>query len=328
MTRSRRTSVEPGAPRAALPYRSLRAFVATLPEHVPPGCAPFLSVDGSVPGAITTWDHHVTGERINLDAMPDVVDASSALGVGTTLADTDALASVVAVMAGGAANLPPTALSVLRAASHRCDHLVPSPGVDPEVDRLGLGLHGWISDALAAADDARASDTFARLCGAVADDVAADRALPYDTSTREAMVAAAARLDADRRIERHGRVALVDLRGDLRVAPEAYYGRLEQPVAIAVKDHREGGCVFTVGANPFARERVEDLRSCLEALAEAEFGHGPPALQAKPGPGSENWGGRATVFGSPWNYGSRLSPDTVVCIVRRALESPDPSRPR
>jgi len=319
MTRSPRPSSEHRAPVAALPYRSLRVFVATLPEHVPPGASPFLSVDGSVPGAVTTWDHHVTGEPINLDAMPDAIDASSALGVGTTLADTDALASVVAVMAGGASQLPPEALAVLRAASHRCDHLVPLPGVDAEVDRLGLGLHGWISDALAAAPDDRASETFARLCGEVADAIAAGRTLPYDTSTREAMVDAAARLDADGRIERLARVALVDFRGRPRVTPEAWYGRIEQPVAIAVDDHREGGLVYTVGANPFARERVGDLRPCLAALAEAEFAHGLPALLATPGPGSENWGGRATVFGSPWNYGSRLSPDTVAWIVERAL---------
>lgn len=57
----------------------------------------------------------------------------------------------------------------------------------------------------------------------------------------------------------------------------------------------------------------------LRALARAEHAHGPPALAPDPVPGAENWGGRATVFGSPWNYGSRLEPAEVAGIVERAL---------
>ncbi len=305
----------------SLPFRSLRVFVATLPAHIPPEAAPFLSVDGSVPGAAFTWDHHITGEPINLDAMPLVVDASAVRGVGTTWADTDALACVVAIMAGGASGLPLDALAVLRAASHRCDHLVPLAGVDPEVDRRGLGLLGWVSDTIAAATDERASETFARVCGAIADDIAAGRALPCDSSSRDAMAIAAARLDAERRIERRERLAIVDLRGRARLAPEAYYSRVEQQVVITVDDHPLRGFAYTVGANPFARTLATDLRSCLAALAEAEFAHGPPALLARSGPGSENWGGRATVFGSPWNYGSRLAPDVVAQIIDRELDA-------
>ncbi|MDO9016902.1 MAG: hypothetical protein Q8S73_20445 [Deltaproteobacteria bacterium] len=303
----------------ALPHRSLRVFVATLPEHVPTDGAPFVSIDGSVQSAAVTWDHHVTGEPINLDAMPGAIDAAGFRGIGTTLADTDALASVVAVMAGGVARLPTTALAILRAASHRCDHLVSLPGVDAEVDRLGLGLHGWVGDALAAATDPRASDTFARLCGAVADDVASGRALPFDTSTHDSMADAAAQLDDGGRIRRGAGVALVDLRGVPRIAPEAYYARFPQPVAVAVDDHPQGGPRYTVGVNPFAPERPSDLGSCLAALAGEEFAHGPPARLARPGPGSENWGGRATVFGSPWNYGSRLTPERVAEIIAATL---------
>lgn len=304
-----------------LPFRRLRVFVATLPEHVPVGCARFISVDGSVPGASVTWDHHVTGERINLDAMPAEIDASAADGVGTTLADTDALASVVAVMAGGAARLSAETVAVLRAASHRCDHLTPLAGVAAEVDHLGLGLHGWVSDALAAAGEPRASATFARLCGEVADAVAAGKLLPFDTSSRDAMVAAAARLDAAGRIQRDQLVAVIDFRGSERVTPEAYYVRIEEPVAIAVDEHPQGGCRYTVGVNPFSREPVTDLRPCLDALAAEEFAHGAPVKLARPGPGSENWGGRATVCGSPWNHGSRLTPERVAAIVSATLPS-------
>lgn len=300
-----------------LPYRDLRVFVATRREDVPAGCYRYLSVDGSVPGAALTWDHHVTGEAINLDAMPARIDARGFDGVGTTLADADALASVVAVMAGGAARIPRGVLDVLRAASHRCDHLIAHPGVDPESDRLGVGLLGWTDDALAVAHGDGA--VFARLCRDVADRVARGEALPYSTASADAMRARAERLDADGRITREGPIARIDLRGEPALAPEAWYARVSSGVGVAVEDHRDGGVRYTVGVNPFADDPPKDLRPCLAALAAAEFAKGPPALRATPGPGSENWGGRATVFGSPWNYGSRLTPDEVVAIVRAAL---------
>ena len=105
----------------------MKVFVATRLEDVPEGIRRYASVDGSVPGAEVVWDHHVTGERINLDAMPPVIDLKGLEGVGTTLADTDALASVVVLLCGGASGVDPAVLGVLRAASHRCDHLVAAP---------------------------------------------------------------------------------------------------------------------------------------------------------------------------------------------------------
>jgi len=57
----------------------------------------------------------------------------------------------------------------------------------------------------------------------------------------------------------------------------------------------------------------------LAALGAVEFSHGPPCLAPEPVPGSENWGGRQRVFGSPWNYGSRIVPSQVVVIVAKAL---------
>src|SRR5512134_889990 len=106
-----------------LPNGHLVVFVATRLEEVPAGCTRYLSVDGSVPGHALRWDHHVTGERINLEAMPDVIDARDYDGVGTTLADADALASVVAVLLGGKERIPAGARGVLESASFWCDHL-------------------------------------------------------------------------------------------------------------------------------------------------------------------------------------------------------------
>jgi hypothetical protein len=67
-------------------------------------------------------------------------------------------------------------------------------------------------------------------------------------------------------------------------------------------------------------EMWPSVRRALELLATAEHAHGAPSVSSVPGPGSENWGGRATVFGSPWNYGSRLSVDEVMRWVGEGIE--------
>lgn len=300
------------------PAGALCVFVATSREEVPSGCRRYASVDGSVPGAVVTWDHHRTGEPINLDAMPDVVDVAGLDGVGTTLADTDALVSVVAVLLGGKARLPPGVRTVFEAASHRCDHLAAHPRVDRAADEAGLGLHRFVTEALGAAPREAVSGTFAGLCRDLAGVVREGRPLPRaaDSGSRSRD---AERLDAEGRIRRREMVAVIDLRGRDPVPPDAIYARVGRPVGIFVADHRKGGVVYTVGVNPFVRNAPADLTPALAALARAEFSHGPPALAPTPLPGSENWGGRATVFGSPWNYGSRLAPDEVAAIVEAAI---------
>jgi hypothetical protein len=298
---------------------NLVVFVATRSEEVPAACRRYASVDGSVPGATVTWDHHVTGEAINLDAMPAVIDAAELDGVGTTSPDTDALASVVGVLFGGKAGLPDRHRRALEAASYRCDHLRPHPTYGGDTDRLGRGLNAWVSARLAAERDpvARAR-VFASLCRKVAEAIAAGEDLPADTSSLHASVLAAERLDAEGRIRRLGRVAVVDLRDREPVAPEALYERVSCPVAVVVETHPAGGAKYTVGVDPCSAEAPATLARALAELATAEYRRGPPARAPEPVPGAENWGGRATVFGSPWNYGSRLEPDEVVAIVRRA----------
>lgn len=298
--------------------RELCVFVATSRDEVPAGCRRYASVDGSVPGAVVTWDHHVTGEPINLDAMPEVIDTAGIDGVGTTMADTDALVSVVAVLLGGKARLPPGVRAIFEAASHRCDHLAPHPQVERAVDEAGRGFHAFVSEAFKAAPRQAISETFARLCREVAEIVRLGRPLP-----RAADAAAGARdaerLDVEGGIRRLGVVAVIDLRGRDPIPPDAIYARVDCPVGVFVADHRKGGIVYTVGINPFAHGAPSELTAALAALARAEFAHGAPALAATPVPGSENWGGRPTVFGSPWNYGSRLAPDEVATIVAEAV---------
>lgn len=297
----------------------LQIFVATRRDQVPPGCVRYLSVDGSVPGATVTWDHHLTGEPINLDAMPDTFDATDMEGVGTTLADTDAVASVVAVLLGGKAMIAPPVRSVLASASYHCDHLRGHPDCSPEINELGRGLHGFVVARLRASLDAQdASTGFARICRALAECVASGSRLPFDVSLEESQRAKALELENAGRIRDADRVAVVDVRGHGPVDPGAVYARIRAPLSVFVEEHEQGGLRYTVGVNPFADARSGSIRPALAAIAKAEFAHGPPAVAQEPGPGSENWGGRDTVFGSPWNYGSRLSVDEVVALVAGA----------
>ena len=161
-----------------LPF-PLPVFAATRPGQIPTGICRFIGVDGTIPGAALTWDHHRTGESINLDAMPGAFDAGGYDGVATTSPDTDAAASVLAVMAGGKDQLPREARRLLEAASWRCDHLRAMPGATPEEDRRGHGLHAWVSRELVAAHHPDRSAAFASVCAALAGCLSREEPLPW-----------------------------------------------------------------------------------------------------------------------------------------------------
>lgn len=292
-----------------------RIFVATRTIEIPADARPFVSVDGSVQGALATWDHHVTGEPVNLDAMPPLVEVPDLRGIGTTMADTDALASVVAVLAGGKARLPGPVLGALHAASHRCDHLVRAPGSSDEADRVGLALHRWVSGQLAAAGSS-VSTVFEALCLDVHERVR--HGLPLPAAPPGPAVPVQALFD-EGRVKLGRTVASFDLRDRGGMPPEALQAAHDRRVAVIVQSRHGGGVAYTVGVNPFIERPLVDIRPALVALARAEHRHGPPCLAPDPVPGAENWGGRASVFGSPWNYGSRLEPAEVVEICEREL---------
>lgn len=294
----------------------LRIFVATRAEAVPADARPFLSVDGSVPGAALIWDHHVSGELVNLDAMPASIDLAHLRGVGTTLADTDAAVSVALVLVGGLDRVSERARAVLKAAAHWCDHLRPHPAVEGEPDVLGERLNAWASEQLRAAGDI--SESFAAVSRRIADSILSGAPLPAAEPQRIADAERARDLLRLGRVRLHERVALVDLRELPPIDPLATYALHRCPVAVTLAQHPAGGPRYTVGVNPFVDDHPTDLRRALSRLAAEEHRHGPPCTS--PAPGAEgSWGGRATVFGSPWNYGSRLTPEEVVRLVEEAL---------
>lgn len=294
-------------------------FVATRTDDVPAGCARYAAVDGSVPGATATWDHHATGEPINLDAMPDRIAPTAFDGVGTTMADTDAVVAAAVVLLGGKAAVHPDALEALAAASHRCDHLVRHPAVSDEADRIGDELNRYVSGRIAAAPREQVSRVFGELAREIAEAIARGTPLPGLADSSAAEDRLAEELDRAGRIRISGPVGVVDLRGHGKVPPAPIYRRHRRPLGLFVEDHPSGGIRYTVGVNPFVPDAPTDLGPLLWALAAAEFAHGPPALSPDPVAGSENWGGRATVFGSPWNYGSRLEVEVVVGAMKHGL---------
>lgn len=293
---------------------SPRLFVATRLEDVPAGLRAYASVDGTVPGARWVWDHHRTGEPTNVGALPERVELDELDGIGTTSADGDAVVSAAVLLLGGRAAVPPGALAVLSSAAHWCDHLAPLPDLDDATNLAGRGLQYAIAEGLRGG---AASERFARAARELAGAVREGRPLPFLEGWVDEDARAEA-LDRAGRIERRGEIALVDLRGAAPVPPSALYRRHPCAVQILVDDHPRGGPRYVVGVNPFG-SRASDLRPALERLARAEHACGPPCLAPEPVPGAENWGGRRPVFGSPWNYGSRLSPDDVARAVAEAL---------
>lgn len=299
------------------PHAALGVFVATRLEDVPEGGRRYISVDGSVPGAEVTWDHHVTGEPINLDAMPEVFDAGGFDAVATTSPDADALVSVVAVLHGGKGRLPREVRAVFESAAYWCDHLRGHPALDAETTRRGRGLFDHVATGIAGTRAERAQ-RFVEFARDLSARVERGAPLPFLDVWPE-QVALAGRLVAEGRLKPHGHVMLIDLRGAPPIDPAALYAEHALPVSVHVERHDDGGPRYTVGLRPGPDVPLRDLIPALHALALAEHAHGPPALAPDPVPGAENWGGRATVFGSPWNYGSRLEPAEVAEIVERAL---------
>lgn len=307
--------------RHAIGNPRVRVFTATRLDQVPSRCRRVLSLDGAVPGAAVTYDHHQTGERINLDALPAIVDPTQFDGIATTLADTDALASVVAVLLGGPARLPPQARAVLEAASHRCDHLIPHPDHSADIDDLGSGLNNYVGGELANTPQSRRSGRFASLCWEVYRAARDGRAMP--SSPHPVWVEAVVAVERAGHVRLLDDVLVVDLRehGRLHVRPDAWYTRNPTCRACVIAErHPGGGPRYTVGRNPLDRRGV-DMSPALAQLARMEFRHGPPALGPDAVPGNENWGGRRDVGGSPWNFGSRLDLAEVVHVVSGVVHS-------
>ncbi len=264
-------------------------FIATKSDEAPSGR--FISVDGSVPGATVTYDHHKSGERINLDAMPETVSIEGIDGVGTTMMDADAIVSAAVCVLGGIAAVPTQYVPVLRSASFWCDHLVGDPSQDEAANHVGLGLMASMKNQGFAATKAIASQkyagdvrqltnqdispVFAELTTAMIDVIRAGESLPCDfaylaTVDKHEETLRTPLADGSSRVSINGSVALLNLRGLGYMDPLAQYRLHTCPVQVMYADGKPGepGLKYTVGVHPAGAQ--PDLRSALAALQAAE----------------------------------------------------------
>jgi len=254
---------------------------------------PVVGVDGPVIGADVSYDHHTTGEVVNLQAVPTHVLRPRTLA--TTMLDADAVlsAALVLLRAGGEEDAIQTVWPTLFEAAHLCDHLVPS-GRYPAAERAGLGLYCWLKDRGFASEGSRAS-VFRTLTLTIVDAIR-DGVLPFDLAYLE-------RLD---RMEHEARTAIQNIIGRVTLlSPEAYvdplalYHVVETDLSLIVVPREDGAVGYHIGVHPSAYGRI-DLRPMLAALAAKEPG----------------WGGRANTGGSPLETGSRLPVATVLAALQ------------
>jgi hypothetical protein len=272
------------------------AFLVTVSPVGTDHPRPVVGVDGPVAGADVTYDHHATGEVVNLLAVPARVRRPGTLA--TTMLDADAVlsAALVLLRSGGEEDAIQAVWPPLFETAHLCDHLVPS-GRYPAAERAGLGLYCWLKDRGFAGEGSRAS-VFRTLTLAM---VAAIRegVLPFDLGYLE-------RLD---RMEHEARAAIQKIAGRVTLlSPEAYvdplalYRVVDTDLSLIMVPREDGATGYHVGVHPRAYSRI-DLRPTLAALAAREAG----------------WGGRSNTGGSPLEAGSRLP----VTEVLAALQAPD-----
>lgn len=280
---------------------------------------PVIGVDGPVQGADLCFDHHATGEPVNLLTIPDVPPFPGTLA--TTMLDSDAVisAAVVILRARGEGAAVAAQWEALYEAAHFCDHLVPS-GAHPAAEQAGLGLHCWLkerglllSEALAwsrgelrgdghdglrvAPSERTKSEVFGVLTAALVTGLTR-QAVPRDLGYLERLGAMAS--EARRAVRTvDGRVTVVAPSG--YVDPLALYRVVETDFVVIVGKVAGGGAAYSIGVNPRAYGRV-DLRPVFAALNAREPG----------------WGGRANAGGSPQGAGSALPLEDVVAFLNAA----------
>ncbi len=277
---------------------------------------PVVGVDGPVQGADVSFDHHATGEPVNLLAIPEAVPLPGT--IATTMLDSDAVisAAVVLLRARNEHDAVQAVWALLYEAAHFCDHLIPS-GQYLEVERAGLGLHCWLKakgfslgESLARAagelrEDSRGQlrpspsfETKSRVFGELTLElVAAIRAksLPCDFDYLDRL--AAMEDEARRGIHRvDGCVTVLTL--DSYVDPLALYRVIDTDVSVIAGSTPDGASHYTIGVHPRAYGRV-DLTTVFARLSKREPG----------------WGGRSNAGGSPLGKGSGLGLDELLTIL-------------
>ena len=289
-----------------------RFVVSCQPVHGLP--LPVVGVDGPVHWADVLYDHHATGEAVNLETLPFAPVTPATLV--TTMLDGDAVisAAVLLLRCAGEHAAVERAWPVLYEAAHYCDHLVPSGRHGETIARAGLGLHCWLKQR-GGAERRSVRDSSDRTTGHVelreAGESAVSRA--FRTLTLELIAAiCASALPCDfsylRQIDEmqdavrgwcrdvQGKVTMLWPRG--YADPLAIYREVTTDHVLLVMSTANGYTHYKLGVHPRAYTRV-DLRPVFGRLHALEPG----------------WGGRANAGGSPLTRGSTLCLDDVLACI-------------
>lgn len=266
--------------------------------------AQVIFVDGSVAG-FKAYDHHLTGERINMDAMPaDFPELPEV--IATTTIDTDAVCSAVALALGGEAKLPTQTARVFRMASHYCDYLEPHPDY-LDVDDAGLGFHCAMKSRLneeyairrlehSSRDNAARSDVFQVLCADLIRTVETQEPLPNNTDYLNELHAMVDHVP-DALEHQDDLVSVLSTKRYLD--PLATYRVIHTPLQIIKTPFPDGLWKYSLGVRPSYYGQY-DLRQVFPELSKQDPG----------------WGGREIAGGSPWKGTIMTTADVVACLHR------------
>lgn len=259
-----------------------------------------LFVDGSLKG-YRAYDHHISGEKINLDAMPEIIEDIPKI-VATTQIDSDAICSAVTVYFGGEKHIDKTYIDIFRCASMYCDYLIPNDNFNQETNQRGLGLHLYLKERgliltkrYLEVTFRERSETFSDLCYELIDIIKNNKQLPNDTSYLNRIA------EQQKTVEKHI-VYKDDLITVLHVKtfidPIASYKVVKTPILIVSSKLGHELIKYSLGVNPkyYGKYEIKNLLSLLHNKYE------------------EGWGGRNIAGGGPYQ-GSELSIEELVKII-------------
>jgi len=259
-----------------------------------------LFVDGSLDG-FRAYDHHLTGEKINLDAMPDLITDMPEIVV-TKQIDTDAICSGVVVYFGGEKNLDSKYIQIFRSASHYCDYLIADEQINDEINEKGLGLHLYLKEKgvnylkiYPEITNTERSIVFEKLCYSIIDIIKKSKILPSDKAYLkriEKQIITA----KDSIIHKDNLVTVISSRDF--IDPIAAYKVIDTPLLILQTPIDKGINKFSIGVNPdfYIEYNIKGLFEYINNNYE------------------KGWGGRNIAGGGPFK-GSILPINKIIEIL-------------
>lgn len=266
---------------------------------------PVVGVDGPVRGADFLFDHHQTGEPINLLAIPGEVPTPATIATTTLDADAVISAAVLLLRAGGEEEAVAAMWPVLHEAAYFCDLLGPS-GSFVDAEEAGLGLFHWLKErgfstverGEVPLEEVR-SQAFGALVTHLVEGIR-QGLLPSDHDWRRRLDGMEKSARESVRFHADG-MALLEPAG--YVDPVAVYRAVDARAVILRKVLPSGRSKYSIGVSPKDGGRI-DLRPFFQELSAVEPG----------------WGGRATAGGSPMLGGSAIEPLVLLARLKRFLE--------